>query len=256
MKKPYRYGILLVLLAAGLTSCGRKSFEEQVAIQLQEFTEKQCPQKLDDFTTLDSMSFDQPNNTINYYYTFSGQLDNPDVLTNGVLEDFKEDMILKLHDDLKLKEEKQHGITFAYHYLSRSTRKPLVEFVFTKEEYGKKIVRRSFNYKETRNCREYTAHNCPVRQDEATTLDSMWYDSISRTITYDYSLSGHLDNDSLFLSPDITKEQKKQLIQSIKSNKEIDYQRDVEKLNFAFRYFSSTTRKLLLNITLKNEDLK
>lgn len=252
MKHTYLY-LLLALLLFG---CGRKSFEEQIADQLQEFTEKQCPQQMDEFTTLDSMNYHQPTNTIHYYYTFSGKLDNKDILSEGVLEDFQEEMLIKLRDDLKLKQEKEHGITFAYHYLSQMTKKPLVEFIFTKENYSGRITRHSFNYKQTRNCREYTRLKCPVKQDETTTLDSLWYDSISRTLYYDYSLTGELDNDTLFRSPSINAEQKKQLMQSVKNNKEIEYERDVEHINFSFRYFSASSHQQLLGITIKNEELK
>ena len=46
------------------------------------------------------------------------------------------------------------------------------------------------------------------------------------------------------------------LIEGLKENNEITNERDKEKLDFSFRYFSASTKKLLIESLIKNEEIK
>jgi ADP-ribose pyrophosphatase YjhB (NUDIX family) len=50
-----------------------------------------------------------------------------------------------------------------------------------------------------RECTDFTQKKCPMRIDDCTVMDSMTFDSSTRTISYAYTLSGMLD-DSTYLS--------------------------------------------------------
>lgn len=252
MKKIIIYSLLA---CCALLSCTRKSYEDQVAEAAEEFTQKQCPREIDNCTTIDSMTFDRNTLTIHYYYTLKGRLDDKNSLTNSIIEDFNENMLLKLRGDIHLKKEKEYGITFAYHYISSSTGKVLMNLIYTKEDYTGPMSVHTFNYRETRNIREYCKAICPQRQDECTTLDSMWYDSISRSLHYDYSVNGRMDNDTIFNIDDFKKSLRHEIVKGIKSNTEISTERDKEHIDFIFRYFSSTSKRKLIEILVKNNEV-
>lgn len=248
--------IICTLLASCIaTSCTRKSYEDQIEESAIEFTQKQCPREIDDCTTIDSMTFDRNTLTIHYYYTLKGKLDDEKALTKSVVEDFNESMLLKLRGDIHLKKEKEYGIAFAYHYISSTTGKSIMDLNFTKEDYTGQMNVHTFNYREVRNMKEYTRAMCPQRQDECTTLDSMWYDSIARTLYYDYSVNGNMDNDSIFDLADFQKSLRHELVKGIKTNEDITTERDKEHIDFSFRYFSSTTKNMLVEILIKNKDV-
>ena len=95
-----------------------------------------------------------------------------------------------------------------------------------------------------------------MKIDEYTVMDSMWYDSISRTIYYDYTVTGMLDDDSIYQNKETQKLMKRTTKQNIKDNTEITEERDKEKLDFRFRYFSATRKKkILVDLIIKNEEL-
>lgn len=251
-KKIITYTLLACCI---LPSCTRKSYEDQLEESAIEFTEKQCPRNIDDCTTIDSMVFERETLTIHYYYTLKGKLDDKKSLTNSVVEDFNENMLLKLRSDIHLKKEKEYGITFAYHYISSSTGKTLLNLVFTKEDYTGQMNVHTFNYREVRNMREFSKAMCPQRQDECTTLDSMWYDSISRTLYYDYTVNGRMDNDSIFDLPDFQKSLRHEIVKGVKVNEDVATERDKEHIDFSFRYYSATTKNQLVEILIKNKEV-
>ncbi len=247
--------LIFIIPTLLLTSCGRKSIEEQMEESAKEFTEKQCPKAIDDFTTIDSTVFDVKTRTMNYYYTLKGNLDDKDIFTQSVIEDFKEKLLMQLRDDLGLKKEKEAKINFAYHYFSEKSGEAFMSITYTEKDYTGKMTPQSFNYHETKILREYSQLHYPLRQDSCTVIDSLWYDSISRTVTYDYTVNGMLDDDSLYQDKTIKNAVERSLIEIIKEDQSKTIERDKEKLDFAVRYFSKTTKKLLLKIHIKNDKL-
>lgn len=251
LKKP----ILILMAGILLYGCGRKSLEEQMEIEAREFTLKQCPKVLDEFTTLDSISFDRESHTSSYYYTIQGELDTPDSFLPSTQDYYRETMMQKVRSDLNLRKAKDAGISFAYHFLSEKTGQELLGFTITEEDYTGKIKVRSFNERETSTLRDFTRLKCPMKIDEYTVMDSMWYDSLSRTIYYDYTVNGILDDDSVYQNKETQKLMKRTTKQNIKDNTEIAEERDKEKLDFRFRYYSASSKKILVDLTIKNEDL-
>ncbi len=233
-----------------LTGCKRKSFDEYLVEEAERFSQTQCPREIDNYTVIDSMKYDIESRTLNYYYTLKNELGKTKALTPAFIEDFQETMLISLRDDISLKKHKEDSITFSYHYRLKDSIGEAFCLKYTPKDYFGKLNLHTFNYREVRNLREYTKNNCPLRQDANTVLDSMWYDSISRTYYYDYSLEGELDNDSIY-GANIARVLKKSLIDN-----DIVTERDKEKLNFGFRYFSSTTKKILIQQTIMNEEIK
>lgn len=245
--------IFVVLLL--VTGCKRKSFEDQLSETAKEFTQKQCPREVDECTVIDSMTFCKDSLTVHYYYTVRGKLDEPKALSESVLEDFRENMLIKLRGDIALKKEKEYGVTFAYHYQSKRTGKPVLDMIFTKDDYTGNLTTSTFNYRETRNMREFTKSNCPIRQDENTVLDSVWYDSIARTLHYDYSVNGNMDNDSIYNEDAMKNALHRELTKALKDSPELETERTKEHLDFTFTYRSSSKGSKLIEVNIKNKEV-
>ncbi len=251
-----KYMLCAMLAACLITSCKRKTFDEYLASEAEKFTLTQCPREIDKYIRIDKMEYDSQTHTLHHYYTLKNELEQEKKLTESIIDDYRETMLVSIRDDISLKKHKENNVTFCYHYfLEDNKEKEAFQLKFTPKDYNGKLNLHTFNFREVRKLREFTQMNCPIRQDACTVLDSIWYDSISRTYCYDYSLEGELDNDSIYSSI-VKRDFKKSLIKGLAKDQDIATERDKEKLNFAFRYFSSTTKKLLIEQVIKNEEIK
>lgn len=235
-----------------LTGCHRKTFDEQMEERAKEMTAKQCPKKRDDFTTLDSLKYDASNKTLHYYHSFSGKLDNDTIYDKYLTEELREQELSNIRNNLEIKKEKEEGITYHFHYLSESTGKELLNFVFTKVDYTTKLAKQDSNYRRYRKWKAYSQINCPiVQEDGKSTLDSIWYDTTANTLYFDYTLQGKFDaeKDSLSIS-------KKMLIQYLIENQEIIDERNKDKMDFGVRYYSGSNNKLITKMVVKNQEIK
>ncbi len=100
--------------------------------------------------------------------------------------------------------------------------------------------------------RKFTDEQCPRQIDPATRLDSMIYELESRTISYNYTVSGELDNDTL-LASDNTESFKEALTLDIIKSIELKPYKE-ERVNFCYRYYSQTSGRLLMEKTITPED--
>ena len=71
---------LLLGALLGFCACHFESFDERCAREAREYTEKQCPRRMDQYTLMDSLTYDDHSRTLNYYYTLEGVLDNDTVM--------------------------------------------------------------------------------------------------------------------------------------------------------------------------------
>lgn len=254
--KIIKSALLLSAAACLATSCGRKSLEEQLIEESADFTLKQCPKQLDEFFTMDSMVYDEATHSRVCYYSIQGKADDPDFFPKETVEDFKENMTINIRADLNMKKLKEAGISFGYRYISKKTGQQLMEYTVGPEDYNGAMKSRTFNAKKYSTSRYWTKVNCPQTIEEGNVLDSMWYDSIARVVHYDFTISGVFDNDSTFDNPSAISESRKELIKNLKTDESVQIERDREKLDFNYRYFSATTKRPLLDIMIKNKDLQ
>lgn len=133
MKKNFFILILPIIVGA----CAFEDFDKRSAREAKEFTEKQCPRKIDKFTTLDSMIYDIPSKTLEYYYTLSGDLDNDTIFTIGIWNDFKNILLEDVANSVELKRYKEHDVHFCYRYFSEKNGKLKYEATFSPEDYRK-----------------------------------------------------------------------------------------------------------------------
>ena len=123
---------LLAAFCILLVGC-RESLEDRCAREAKEYTEKNCPTKMDNNITLDSMTFERDTHTLHYYYTLTGFADQDSVLE-------KVDALGALKEDLKnstsLRVYKENKYRFAYTYRSgKDPKKIKLDVVFTDKDY-------------------------------------------------------------------------------------------------------------------------
>ena len=115
-----------------LVGC-RESLGDRCAREAKEYTEKNCPTKMDKNITLDSMTFERDTHTLHYYYTLTGFADQDSVMEKvdavGVLkEDLKNSTVLRVY--------KENKYRFAYTYYSEKDPKKIrLNVVFTDKDY-------------------------------------------------------------------------------------------------------------------------
>lgn len=128
------------LLAAALllSGCNFESFDKRCQREAKEYTEQQCPRRLDPCTILDSMKYDINTRTLQYFYTLEGMLDSTNVLTDQVVAGFRKQLKDDIINSVQLRKYKEEGINFDYIYLSRSTGKTALKLKFTPKDYKTK----------------------------------------------------------------------------------------------------------------------
>ena len=109
--------------------------EERFLQEAQQFTLKNCPKKIDNYTTLDSCTFSIPKNTYYYNYTVKGDLDVESLYTQELYDIFREQLLSDIKGSISLKSCKDAGITFCYRYYSDRSGKILMLQKFTKKDY-------------------------------------------------------------------------------------------------------------------------
>jgi hypothetical protein len=115
-----------------LVGC-RESLENRCAREAKEYTEKNCPMKMDNHIILDSMTFERDTHTLHYHYTLTGFADQDGVMekvdARGALkEELKNSTNLRIYKDNKYR--------FAYTYRSeKDPNKIRLEVIFTDKDY-------------------------------------------------------------------------------------------------------------------------
>lgn len=130
--------LLLLPVVLSLASCRSENFDERSAREAREYTQKQCPRRLDHATVLDSMVYDIPSRTLHYCYTLEHELDNDSVLTPEIRSLFREQLLKALNGSIDLKHHKEYGVAFEYRYYSRKNKRLLMQERFEAEEYRTK----------------------------------------------------------------------------------------------------------------------
>ena len=100
---------LLLGALLGFCACHFESFDERCAREAREYTEKQCPRRMDQYTLMDSLTYDDHSRTLNYYYTLEGVLDNDTVMNAQACESLKDLLRKNVVNSVDLKSYKEKG---------------------------------------------------------------------------------------------------------------------------------------------------
>ena len=107
-----------------LYSC-HENLEDRAARETKEFTEKKCPAVVDQFTIMDSITFDRATKTVHSYYSLRGTADTVGVLNDGNARSALVDELKRNTNNKVYKDAKFQKFQFSYTYYS-ARRKGLV----------------------------------------------------------------------------------------------------------------------------------
>lgn len=126
--------VFFTLAAAmlALASC-QESLEDRCARECKEYNEKKCPAKVSENISIDSLVFERKSHTLHYYYTFSGEADNPEVIRKI---NPKKVLIDEVRNSTHVKTYKDAGYRFHYTYFSASSKKKLADVLVTEKDYN------------------------------------------------------------------------------------------------------------------------
>ena len=90
---------------------------------------KSCPMRMDSLVVIDSTKFIDESNTMNYYYSVSGSLDNKKFLEENhtLIED---NLKSALDNSVEMEKYRKYNVTLSYRYYSESTDSLLAVFNF------------------------------------------------------------------------------------------------------------------------------
>ncbi len=131
MKKTW-IALLTVICSFWLAAC-QESMEDRCERECKTYTKKNCPMRIVDGITLDSMTFERDPHTVCYYYTLTGTVDNEQAIKTSnasklLLEQVKNSAHLRIY--------KENGYRFRYVYRSSKQRgKKLLEAIITEKDY-------------------------------------------------------------------------------------------------------------------------
>lgn len=126
------YFPMTLMVFAMMTAC-QESLEERCEREAKTYTEKKCPARIDENTTIDSMDFDRTTHTMSYYYTLGGPADNKGALSKV---NPRKVLLEGLRNSTETKTCKDAGYNFRYVYRSKSNpEQTLFEVTFTEKDY-------------------------------------------------------------------------------------------------------------------------
>jgi hypothetical protein len=128
-----RKTLLTVMAALLLTAC-QETLEEKAAKEAEIYTKKNCPARIADNLTMDSLTYEQQTRTLHYYYTITGAADSVGLLNP---ETARSALLTELKNTTSMMAYKEAGFAFAYTYHSQRHRGTvLYETVFKAKDYN------------------------------------------------------------------------------------------------------------------------
>ena len=128
-----RKTLLTVIAALLLTAC-QETLEEKAAKEAEIYTKKNCPARIADNLTMDSLTYEQQTRTLHYYYTITGAADSVGLLNP---ETARSALLTELKNTTSMMAYKEAGFAFAYTYHSQRHRGTvLYETVFKDKDYN------------------------------------------------------------------------------------------------------------------------
>lgn len=95
---------------------------------------KQCPITVDEMTRMDSTTYSGKDNTFTYFYTLSGQADDP-TMSEQLKKSLEETLPETIKNTEEMKVYRESDVTIKYIYLSGKTKEELIQVTVTPDMY-------------------------------------------------------------------------------------------------------------------------
>lgn len=126
--------ILASLLLLTVSSCQEKKLD-RLARMASNYTERNCPRRMDEVTTLDSIVF-APSKSMDYRYCYTLTLtDEQRASFLSMKDDIRDGNLKDVRNSIELRSIKESRLNISYEYYDASTHKLLATFTYTPEEY-------------------------------------------------------------------------------------------------------------------------
>lgn len=111
--------LFIPFVAVFLASC-HESLEERAEREAKEFTKKNCPMKVSEYVTNDSMTYEKDSRTIHYYYSIKGKADT----TALDKKQAKAELIKGIKDATGIRNYKEKRFQLCIHLLFNEEQRP------------------------------------------------------------------------------------------------------------------------------------
>ena len=112
-----------------LSACHNNNSPARKFKQLAEKANKDCPTRMSETITLDSTSYNEKNNTVSYFYSVTGELDDPAYMNTNYTT-FKKALQDAVDNSVDMEDYRKFGTSIKYIYFSGSSKQELAEFSF------------------------------------------------------------------------------------------------------------------------------
>lgn len=126
---------LFILLAIVLLSSCHESLEKRAEREAREYTERNCPTPVNNFTRTDSVVFYADTKTYTYYCSVTDKMDDANLLAQKHAE-INDQLVAQIREDTNIKQYKEAGFNFSY--IIHSTKVPgkvLFKAIITPKDY-------------------------------------------------------------------------------------------------------------------------
>lgn len=123
---------LIIIAVSGLLAlagCNNNNSQARKFKQMAEKTNKACPTRMSETITLDSTNYNEKKNMVSYFYSVTGELDNPTYMNNNYAI-FKQALQDAVDNSADMEDYRKFGTSVRYVYFSGSNKKELAEFSF------------------------------------------------------------------------------------------------------------------------------
>ena len=125
---------MLTLSLLMLFSC-QESKEERLERETREYTQKNCPEKIDEYVTLDSLVYHNDGSG-NYYYYYSVEADSEAVAMLAQHKpELRKEHLGRIRNSVDMKHIKQMGLSINILYHDHAAHRLILDFLFTPSEY-------------------------------------------------------------------------------------------------------------------------
>lgn len=131
MMKNYLFIFIMSLLFA---SC-HENIEKRAERETKEFTRKNCPMRVSEYITNDSLVFEKDTRTIHYYYSMNGMADT----TAIDKEKAQNELVKGVRNSTAIRVYKKNKFNFAYTYFSTKNKgQVLIDVKISPKQYEAK----------------------------------------------------------------------------------------------------------------------
>ncbi len=126
--------LCVLVLSLALFAC-QESFKSQLEKETKALTERDCPRRLDELTTLDSLVFhDDGSNDYKSYFTIDFDSSSVVAFRERVGE-LRSILLQGIRNSIELEQVRKHKLNIVYVYRVKDTGEHLDEICFTAKDY-------------------------------------------------------------------------------------------------------------------------